>query len=489
MIPSPQTKGFAPQFLPTTAWPHRPAHAGERIQRSLLIKVGLVAAAPLALLALGLPYQAGKGFWGLFCCVLAWQVMQGRRDELLALALALGPMVNLLRAFATYNVVVVLYAGLLGFYLLRDGRLLSWLARWYPMVIALLICISGYWLASLYNTHEYAVNLRLFELGFSVAAVLLLARQRVYLGAMLLGLILTSLGVALAMLPHYFRAAGGARLGLVVIGDYVLGNPVQLGVPLALGFLALAIDRGSWLCLRHGAFWRPALLAPVVVLLAFTTSRAAWGMAALGIVLSLLFGQRQRFQMLLIMGIGAIGLCLLLRSSLSHSFSQGVDRTFSSDGSLAHRTSGRSDQWRVSWFAFTRTPQALVFGYGPGSGSSVYSTYAPQVEGVVYGVVERIALHSLFMQIMVEGGAMGLLVLVGLLSWVLWRAWIFLRHERLVFPLVCVMSYIFVVITVSGNDTISGSMLAIGMLRSKHPAASGVPRLTGARNTLSKDQP
>lgn len=438
---------------PRAAWLGLSAFQGR-----VLLEVLFIIAAPIALLAIGRPYEAGKIFWLAFWGVLAVLAVLGKGNEMLTLLLALGPLVNLLRQFATYNIIVVMYAALLGYCVLTDSGCLRRL-RSYPQPWILTGCVALFWLASFYRTRDYAVNLRLFELAFSVTGVLVISRYPKAVGAMLLGLVVTSLGMGMAMLPHHLGTGG--RLGLVILGDYVLGNPVQLGVPLALSFLALNIDRGHWLAVARPWIWRVLFTAPVLVLLFLTTSRAAWGIAALGLLIGLCFERRHRMQVFLVAAVVAASVTLVMRAPWAESFTRGINRTFEKDRSLASRTSGRSDQWQVSWHAFTRSAQSMLVGYGPGSGADVYLAMASDVEGVNYGVGKRVALHSLYMQMMVELGLAGLLVITCGLGWLFWNGLMEARVTGLVLPLVCLVGYAFVVVTVSGNDTVSGIMLGL----------------------------
>ena len=52
---------------------------------------------------------------------------------------------------------------------------------------------------------------------------------------------------------------------------YVLGNPTQLGIPLALGFLGVIVDRGRWLGIEEHPFLRWLILVPTLPLLALST--------------------------------------------------------------------------------------------------------------------------------------------------------------------------------------------------------------------------
>ncbi len=444
--------------IPTVTRP-RPVHALPRV-----IWLVLLCAVPTTgLLALGHATLAASVFWGLFALLAVVLVLAGKPETLLAFALGVIPFMNLLRgmSFAFYNITIIVLALVIGFHavLARDdigqvwrrSRPLRWLA----------LLVAGYYVASLFNTRDYSRNLRMFELLLVVVGVLLVGRNRALLASALRGLIIAACAVGVGLLPHN---EGIGRLGIAAMDGQMLGNPVQLGMALALGLLVLSVDRAWWVALVSSRCWRWALLVPTAGLLLLTTSRAAWLVAVTGMMVALLFGRRQRARLLLVAGLaGMVGLAAWF-SPVGPMLQAGVERTFNTDRSLRQRTSGRSDQWQVAYKAVNAsTPRALL-GYGPGRGPEVYARYSEEVEGVRYGVGRQAALHSLFMQVIVEAGLIGLLVLV---VWLTATGVMLLRWtltDGRVLPMICFVAYLLVIFTVSGNDTISGAALGLGLL-------------------------
>jgi O-antigen ligase len=434
-----------------------------KFQLGVVVQVLLVVGPPLGVLMLGKPYYAGKLFWALMFLAQGLLAIRSRKHEMLCLAIAATPAINLLRDYATYNIIVVLFGGLLAFFFLQSPMIFLQSIRRHPMIIGIFTFATFWYLSSYYNTRDYSVNLRLFELVFTVIALLIIGHDRVMLGSTLMGLCLSAVMVGGAMLS-YFKGESVARLGIIIVDGVRLGNPTQLGIPLALSFLGLVIDGGFWMNLEGKFYWRWPLLAPTFMLLALTTSRASWLVSTIGIVTSIVLGRKQRLRSLVLIGIAALGLQIVLLSPFGRSFGRGLDRTFSEDRTAAQRTSGRSDQWMVTYYAWTRTLNTLVAGYGPGLGSEVYSKLSDEVEGVKYGVGEKVALHSLFMQIAVESGLIGLVLLVSWLIYMFTRTLAWSLKNQLIFPLVCFLGYAFIVITVSGNDVPSAAFLGTGIL-------------------------
>lgn len=429
----------------------------------ILLQVLFATVLPFGLLALGKVAPAGRLFWLLFGLLLLRLVALGRPLETLALILALVPAMNFLRDYATYNIIIVLLAAALLFCFFRSPGSVWAVVRRFPILPGLVLYAGVYNALTFINTRDYSMNLRAFELVFAVTGVLLLARRQAMLASVFLGLTVAALGIGAAMLPNYFGLQSATRLGMVMIDDVLLGNPAQLGLALALGFLALTLDRGQWMNLERKPVWRIGLLAAVVVLLALTTSRASWTVAIGGLAAGILIGRRQRGLLLVVIAAVAVGVYLLLASPWGSFFQRGLERTFSQERSIGQRTSGRTDQWRVAYHAFNRSPRTQLIGHGPGNGPALYARYSQQLEGITYAVGRKSSLHSLFMQVGVETGALGLGLVLALLAFVFRKTLKWTRHHHAVFPFAAFLGYCLMVMTVSGNDAVSGMLLGMGV--------------------------
>jgi O-antigen ligase len=446
----------------------------------------LCCALPTALVAAGSARLAALAFFGglgAFACRLA---LQRRADELLCLVLAVSPFLNFLRSFAFYNVVIVVFAGVLLLRFADSPAGLPSLVRRYPMLPWLTAFLALYWLVSFVLTGRYDVNLRAFEMVAATAALLIVARHRVLVAATLRGLVASSCAFGLALLPHLEFAAQD-RLGIVVLEGHQLGNPIQLGIPLALGFLALVADRGRWMGLERRPLVRVLVLVPVCALLALTTSRVAWLVAAGGVLCVLLVGRGSRTAVISAVAAGALVLQLIHLSPAGGSFDAAVDRTFGEERSARNRTSGRSDQWKVAWYALNESTGRLLWGFGPGLGPKVYARKSVDVPGVEFNVGQEMSLHSYYMQVAVEAGLLGLLPLLVWFGVGAARVASFTRRTRLALPLACFAGFVLIAATVSGNDTISGILLGLGLVAT---APGGGPRVSaGHRNILTRGRP
>ena len=306
------------------------------------------------------------------------------------------------------------------------------------------------------------MNFRVFEMLAVVVAIVIVARRLGLIAAALRGLVVSSCVMALGLLPH-LASAGENRLGIVILEGKLMGNPIQLGLPLALAFVALVTDGGHWLELRSRPVVRLLVLVPVVGLLALTTSRAAWLVAFAGLLCALLFSSRSRATVLAGAMAGLVMFQLIRWSPAGDVLDAAVERTFSSERSTRSRTSGRSDQWIVAWHAATETAGTMLWGYGPGSGAQVYAQKSKEVANVEFEVGHEMSLHSLFMQVGVETGLIGLVSLVAWCGAGAIRVAAWTRRSRLILPLACFAGFILIAATVSGTDTVSGMFLGLGL--------------------------
>ena len=319
------------------------------------------------------------------------------------------------------------------------------------------------------------MNLRLLECLFGVLIILVLGRRREVLVAALGAFLGSACVVGAALFPSI---ASTNRLGFLEAGDLTLGNPVQLGMVLALSFVVLYIDRGYWLDLTRRASLRLFLTVPVAVLLVLTTSRISWLVVILAMACQLTFGKRARALALVAAAVAVVALKLLLASSAGEGIQMGLDRTFSEERSARNRTSGRSDQWLVSYGAFTESPEAFLIGHGAGSGPRVYARKSLETPGVEYQVGHEKALHSIYMQIAVELG------MAGLLPFAIWMGIAFARvlassrRTGYLLPLVGILSFLVIAASVSGSDTTSGVFLGLGLMGAAYAPRAATRRIT-----------
>jgi O-antigen ligase len=139
-------------------------------------------------------------------------------------------------------------------------------------------------------------------------------------------------------------------------------------------------------------------------------------------VLTLLFVKSQRrtaIPAVILIGVATIGVLASGRGSIIQKY---ANKVLAEDRTLSQRTSGRSDMY----VAFTRSiGQSPVWGFGPGSGSSMYTSGG-----------ETFVLHSLFLQIGMETGMIGLTALAAFYIGLFYRSWRHLKFTHEVVPLI-----------------------------------------------------
>ena len=441
--------------------------------RRRVVALVLICTLPTAvLLAAGRLQLAADCFWAVFLAIVGALILFRRHETLLSLIIGVIPWLSLLRGsgFMFYNVnAVVLAVGALH-YLVRAPQVVVATGRGCRLAVCLIVGAGIYYALSLARTGDYARNLRMFEFGLAVWCVLLAGRNRFVLGSGLLGLIFAAVAAGLALLPHNGLIG---RLGIAVIEGSVVGNPVQLGMALALVCLAMLVDRGHWLAWIEARWWNGCWLVIAAILLVLTTSRAAWLVTSCGLLLTAMFGRNQRVRSVLLAGMVPVCVLVALAGPFGTGLRDGLHRTFSEERDMTGRTSGRSDQWRVAGRAVTMSPLRLLCGYGPGTGPTVYAKASDEVADVRYAVGRKAEWHSLFLQVLVETGLVGLTFLVVWLAVAFARVVAGLRRTGRLLPLVCFSGYVLTILTVSGNDTIAGTMLGIALLGAGSRHAQG----------------
>jgi O-antigen ligase len=448
------------------------------------------------LLALGKATFAGWYFWGAFAVLFLRHGLIGNTTDLLALIVAVSPTANILRSFSPAYILPTLL--LLAALILQGFRAKSHEAIWgiltrYPFATGVFVFSLLYYAFSLIFTGEYEINLRFFEFFFAIVIMLILAQDRVRLGGALLGMGLCAWAVGLSMLP-YVTSTAAERLGVIVAEGRYLGNPVTLGVPLAIFIIALLVDQGRWVGLEKKLIVRFGLLLPTVVLLSLTNSRGSWLVVVSAILLSLLLGRRSRIAVVASIGLAAIVVLLMLLTPYGEILRTGFDRTFGEERSVDRRTTGRADQWVLGYYLLTVSPDRTLFGYGPGLGPDIYARYSRELQGVTFAVGERMAWHSLYLQVAVETGLLGLAPLLVWLALALVRIFSWTLRAGAILPLACFVGYIMITLTVSGQDTNAGVLMGIGLFGTVRPLvgrkafARRSPLAVGRRRAIAPEQ-
>jgi hypothetical protein len=416
------------------------------LRAPVLLQVSVCALPAAALVAAGSPAAAGKWLFYALLTLMAYSLIAGKLAQAAALLIALIPATMLLRGMFFYSAQIVLPMVPIVYQLaaapdqltsVRKNRLLS----------GLLLVAVAYWWVSFLSLGDYSSNFRLLELCFTAANVYLLANHRSYLATALVGLAISAFAMAAGLLPY------GDRLGTLEVDDTRMGNPIATGLSATVVFLMIFADQGKWLLLGKSRF---LLLTPAALALVLSTSRGSWLVTILGLILILILNRKGRFSFLCSLGVVAISIAILLQTDRGPAIIHYFDTATDSENSLAKRTTGRADQWESFPAIFQASP---IWGFGPGSGKAVSLRYTK--EGKTW--------HALYLLVGVETGSIGLIGLVLLFGALMGRACAHWRKHREIVPLLGLVSFLTIGVSVSGIDAISGVFLGLAFLAEQYP--------------------
>jgi O-antigen ligase len=422
------------------------------MRKIVLLEIAICIVPAMLAVQLGEPLLGARWLFTTLLVLLVANLLFAPHPFALALTIGLLPGIMLLRDLVAYNSVPVVLAGAIAGLGLRSPDDLTVLRR--PVLTWLLLLAFLYWLLSYVLTTDYAANFRVLELAFSAIAIVLLAKYPDYLTAAVYGVGICLLAIGLALLGH------GDRLGMARIEGVTLGNPVSYGAPLAFVLTLVLADDGRWLSLQDRRTLRLTLSVIAGLLLALSTSRVSWLVAAACTGAILLFSRRRALTISFLLFLVTAG-AVTLRSERGALLKPWYERSFGPNRTLQQRTSGRWDQWLVFREVLTQVP---LWGFGPGSGREVYAEYSARTPGVTFQRGRPFAWHSLYQQLIVETGVIGMALLLLGLGHILiadyqrWRG-----HAELA-PLLGTLSFMLIALTVSGLDAAAGLFLGLGLL-------------------------
>jgi O-antigen ligase len=143
-----------------------------------------------------------------------------------------------------------------------------------------------------------------------------------------------------------------------------------------------------------------------------------------------------------------LALTLLLSTDRGSKVISQYDRSVDSDRSLKSRTSGRSTQWEVLPDVFAASP---IWGWGPGSARDVDWLFTKR----------HLEWHALYIQIIAESGLLGFIPLMTLLGILFSRSISHLRRYGEIAPLICVVMFMVLGLSVTAIDALGGVILGV----------------------------
>ncbi|GJL59408.1 MAG: hypothetical protein NPIRA03_22650 [Nitrospirales bacterium] len=372
----------------------------------------------------------------------------------MALLIATLPALSYARGYFFYNSIVALLGLGLGLWYLRSPK--EWLILWANQLFRwFFIMGTVYWFISLILTGQYHANLRAMEMVFTVSSIYLLAQYPKYLATALAGLGISVFSVAIGMIGQ------GDRLGMADIDGEHVGNAITFGLPVALVLLLAIADNGKWLFLQNSKIVRNGLIAMCGIFLLLSTSRGSWLVALVGIGVAIFYQSQQRrkiFFALFLMGCVLVG---VMQTQSGEKVYEHFEKLFDSERTLVQKSTGRYEMWLLFPEVLKDSP---IWGVGPGLGKEAYAHYSWVDREVTYRQGHEVAWHALYLQVGVETGLIGLTVLGIFLIKLIFRTLLYRKMTKQVIPLVGILGFMTIGITVPGIDGISGLFLGLAFL-------------------------
>jgi hypothetical protein len=407
----------------------------------LLLQVALCLVPSMTLLGMGNYSLAATTFYVLFGIVLVGALIRRRPADVTVLTIGCLPAMMLLRDFFFYSSVEALLGLAVGIWAIYGQEDFKWLFS-SRVVQGLMAFVTIYWLVSFARTGDYSENLRAFELAFSAMGIRLLSRHRSYLATALCGIAISGFAIGLAL------AGQGDRLGMVRNEDTRLGNPVTFGVPMALILILCLAERGRWMTLDLSAFRRFSITAVAGVFLLLSTSRGSWTVAAACIVTMLFFAPR-KLEIIRLLVIGAVAVAIWAHFADTSTLEKYIYKTFYSEEEWSS-VNARVAQWESFPAAFADAP---IIGFGPGSGKQVSRQYSGH----------NLIWHSLYMQIGIECGSIGLALLALFLGALLYNGFRHLHTHGEIAPLLGVIGFMTIAVSIPAVDGVCGLLLGFSL--------------------------
>jgi O-antigen ligase len=430
-----------------------------KLDWAIVAQVALTVLPAMLLFGTGHPVASSSLFFAILLLLLARQLVLRNALGVASLITGSLPVLIFLREFLFVGAqTAILGIGITCCLIMSPDYLSQF---WNSGQLKWLVLLGGgYWLLSYALTGNPSSNLGILHLAFSATLVYLLARDRRSLSWALLGVALSVLSIGVA-LSRYGTCLGGG-----VVEEFLHGHTMVFALPLALVFLLAIADKGKWLLLEKLPASRVALSVTAGIFMLLSMRRGSLLVAIIGVMVIMIFSKSERTILVTTVVVVALVTIPLLKSTSGRCITKVFEKTFSQRFTLNQRSSGRYNQWVLFAKVFMDSP---VWGFGPGSGWSVYDRYVRQAEkeGWLSGSKKDIVWHSLYLHVAVETGIIGILALVYLLIPPLVRglrrAWITAN----VTPLLGILSFMVIGLSTTAMDAYSGYFLGLGFLGSR----------------------
>ena len=418
--------------------------AAPSFDRATLGKIAFAVLPSMAAVAAGRPSAGAVYLLTVLFAVLVFHFLTRTPAKASAVMIGTLPAWMLLRNYFYYSSIEIVLA--LCVFAWCEGGMPDFKAIWKdPLVRYFVAFFSIYWVIAWLLTDSYATEMRALELVFSALNVYLVGKHRRLLGSALIGVALTVVAMGIAMLPY------ADRLGMAYVDGSRLGNPISFGIPAALILLLSMGDGGRWLLLRNRPTFRLALNAVIGLFLVLSTSRGSWLVVIVGGVAMLSTDRRQGRVVLASAAALTLAVFVWMRVEPSQTLQHYIEKTFSLEESWSKRTTGRAEQWAAIPRVIADSP---AYGFGPGNGRRISVLYAHK----------NIIWHSIYLQFVAETGLIGLGLLGAILAGFISRAWRHYRRAKELVPMLGILGFLTIGISVPALDGLSGMFLGLAFL-------------------------
>jgi O-antigen ligase len=392
----------------------------------------------------GMPRLGGQYLAVSLIVFLTYHFWKRDRFKYLSLLVGAGPALSLMRGVFFYQSFFFFLAGAAILWAITSWKDIVFVCKdpiWKTLAILCLI----YWAFGVVNRGNLTAEFRSLEFALACGSICLLSTRRSYLATGLVGIGFSVTAYAIAMLPY------GDRLGEGMLDNgQTIGNPVILGVPCALVVLMSVTDRGRQVLMESKPIGRLILCLVVGQWLILSGSRGSWLVTLTCLIIVFACSRVSRKTILSVIGVGVVAALLLLSTGRGEQASKVFDKTVDSNRTLANRTSGRSTMWLVLPEIFAASP---VWGWGPGNAADTDYLFTHR----------HLMFHSLYEQIIAECGLLGFIPLMLIIFCVLGRA---IRHYKRygeVVPLVGIVGFMIIGVSVTAFDFVSGVYFGLAL--------------------------
>lgn len=385
-----------------------------------------------------------KIYFALLLLLLGWHLLTANFNRYFGLIVATIPVLMPLRKLFLFNTLIAVVAiGLVGWAVVSP-RIISDIMRNRILLLLIMLTVSYWWISFLF-TGVYSTNLRIMDLTAIACVICLLGEEPRVLGAALTGLAMSTILIAFALAPY------GERLGIARLGNFEIGNPIEMGLESGLIFLLSVAEGGRWIYTGGVKWVRLTIWCGSLLCLLLSTSRGSWLTVAFALSVLYISVQKERKRIVQYLALAGIVAFLLITSGHGTTVVKFFNKATSSDRTLSQKTTLRSDQWFTTGRILEASP---VFGAGPGQGYNANVEYGGQ----------HFIFHSLYLQIAAETGAAGLSLLFLFLARTIGYARRHLGATGEVVPLIGGVSFMVIGLSVSGFDPLSGIYLGLAAL-------------------------